>query len=196
MQTHKFTLNAVIVMLALTATGCDKNENSRLAEMAERHSQRQAEQSQQMAEQQKEVAEGSRRLVEADAKAREEMVALNRDVQAERVEIGQQRDALEVDRRQIAAQRHRDPIIAGAITGFGLLLACLMPLVLCWYLLHRRVEPTDDQAVAEVLIEDLVRQEPLLLPRMRSHRALDYRDDDDGETETPVDDSDDTGQPS
>lgn len=165
MRTHKLLLVRLIVAtLLMTATGCAENENKQLAEMAERHLDRQAEQNQQMAKLQQELAKGSRQMVEADAKAREEIVALHRDVQAERTEIGQQRDSLENDRRQIAEQRHRDPIIASAITSFGLLLACLLPLVLCWYLLHRPVEPADDSAVAEVLLEDLVADSPLLLP--------------------------------
>ena len=66
-------------------------------------------------------------------------------------------------------------IIAAAITNIGLLLACLLPLVLCWYLLTRRVEPADDQAVAEVLLEDLVADRPLLLPRTDGVRAIGLR---------------------
>ena len=58
------------------------------------------------------------------------------------------------------------------VTHTGLLLACLLPLVICWYLLHRRVEPADDQAVAEVLLEDLVTDRPLLLPPTGSTRAI------------------------
>jgi hypothetical protein len=65
-----------------------------------------------------------------------------------------------------------DPIIAAAITNAGLLLACLLPLILCWYLLHRPVEPADDQAVAEVLLDDLVADRPLLLPRTQYVRTI------------------------
>lgn len=166
-------------MLILTAIGCDDDENSRLAEMAERHLQRQAEQNRQMNELHREVAEGTRRLVEADAQTREEMAALAREVQAERAEVGQQRDLLESERRDLAAERRLAPIIAAAITNIGLLLACLLPLVLCWYLLQRRVEPADDQVVAEVLLNDLVTDRPLLLPRMDSTRAIGLRDNGD-----------------
>jgi hypothetical protein len=148
-----------------------------MVEMAEKHLDRQAEQGRQMAELQREVAEGSRRLVEADAEARQEMVALQREVQAERNEVGRQRDLLEGERRELAAKRRLDPIIAAAITNAGLLLACLLPLVLCCYLLQRRVEPADDQAVAEILLEDLVTDSPLLLPRSDGLRAIGMRDD-------------------
>lgn len=172
MQTHKMILMPIVAALMLTVIGCDEEENKRLAEMAERHLERQVEQSRQVTELQREVAEGSRRLVEADAQARQEMVALQREVQAERTEVGRQRDVLEGERRDLAAKRRLDPIIAAAITNIGLLLACLLPLVLCWYLLQRRVEPADDRAVAEVLLEDLVTDRPLLLPPADNVRAI------------------------
>ena len=160
MRTH--TLMPIILILIVMMIGCDRDENRRLAEMAERQLQRQAEQNRQNAELQQQVAEGSRQLVEADARAREGMVTLHRDVQAERSEIGRQRDRLEVERRDLAMQRKLNPIIAAAITNTGLLLACLLPLVLCWYLLHRPIEPADNQAMAELLLEDLVAERPLL----------------------------------
>lgn len=175
MQTRKLVLIPIVAALMLTAIGCDEEENKRLAEMAERHLERQAEQNRQVTELQREVAEGSRRLVEADAQARQEMVALQREVQAERSEVGRQRDLLEGERRDLAAKRRLDPIVAAAITNIGLLLACLLPLVLCWYLLQRRVEPADDQAVAEVLLEDLVSDRPLLLPLTDGVRAIGLR---------------------
>lgn len=171
MQTRTLLVIPIAAILMLTAIGCDENENKRLAEMAERHLDRQSEQNQRMSELQREVAEGSRRLVEADAKARKEMVALQREVQAERSEVGHQRDAMEDERRSLAATRRTDPIIATAITNIGLLAACLLPLVICWYLLHRRIDPADDQAVAEVLLEDLMTDTPLLLPRMEDQRG-------------------------
>lgn len=172
MQARQLILIPIAVMLMLTAIGCDEEENKRLAEMAERHLERQAEQSRQVAELQHEVAEGSRRLVEADAKARQEMVALQRAAQAERNEVGRQRDLLEGERRELATTRRLNPIIATAITNLGLLLACLLPLVLCWLLLQLRMEPADDQAVAEVLLDDLVADRPLLLPRSENVRAI------------------------
>jgi hypothetical protein len=150
--------------------GCEEEE--RLAEMAERHLERQAEQNRQMADLHKEVAEGTRQLVEADARAREEMVALQRNLQADQAAVGQQRDQLEGERRDLAAKRRLDPIIAAAITNLGLLAVCALPLVLCWYLLHPRVEPADAQIVAEVLLQDLVSDRPLLLPRPGAEHVI------------------------
>ena len=177
MQTHKLLVIPIVAILVLAMIGCDENENKRLAEMAERHLERQSEQNRRMSELQREVAEGARQLVEADAKAREEMVTLQLAAQAERSEIGRQRDTMEDERRHLATIRRLDPIIAAAITEFGLLAACLLPLVLCWYLLHRRIDPADDQVVAEGLLEDLMTDRPLLLPRMEDQRGTAHRVD-------------------
>jgi hypothetical protein len=152
----------------LTVNGCRTDENRRLAELAERQLERQSEQNRRLADMQHEVAEGSRRLVEADARARQDMVDLHRDLQTERSTVGQQRDALEEDRRNLAAQRHRDPIIAETIAQLGLLAASLLPLVVCWLLLRQPVEPADDREVAELLIADLAASEPVLLPKSPS----------------------------
>lgn len=168
MQTHKLIL---VMIPLLTAIGCN-DENRRLAEMAERHLERQAEQSRHVTDLQREVAEGSRRLVEADAKARQEFVALQREIQVSRSEVDQQRDLLAGERREMAAKRRMDPIVAAAIVNVGLILACLLPLVLCWLLLKSPVPLADDQAVAEVLLEDLVADRPLLLQATKDAPAI------------------------
>ena len=179
MQTDTRPILLIATMLILTVIGCNENENKRLADMAEKHLDRQAEQNRQMSELQHEVAQGTRLLVEADAKARQEIFALHREIQTERFEVGRQRDSLEDERRAIASQRHLAPIIAAAITNIGMLLVCLLPLILCWYLLHRPTEPADDRAVAEILLEDLVASKPLLLPPMQTNRAIGFREETD-----------------
>ena len=151
-----------LAITALTITGCPESEQKKLVEMAERHLEQQAEQSRRMGELQHQVAEGSRQLVEADAKARQEIVALQRDIQAERSEIGRQRDTLEAERRDLAAKRRLDPIIAEAIARTGMILACLLPLVLCWHLLKQPADQASDHEIAELLIGDLVADQPLL----------------------------------
>lgn len=157
--------------LILTVMGCD--DNARLAEMAERHLDRQAEQNRQMSELHRQVADGSRELVAADAKAREELAALQRDVQTERAETSRQRDELEKERKALAAERRQDPIIAAAITSVGLVLVCLLPLLIGWHLLRA---PTDDadRLIAEVLVEDLVSEHPLLTRASASPRVITY----------------------
>jgi len=162
MKTHKIAIAATGFMLLMMIAGCDENENARLAGMAEKNLDRQAEQNRQLAAMQREVAEGSRRLVEAGAAARNEMATLQRDAQAERTEIGRQRDMLEEERRELAGSRYLDPVVAAAIHATGLLLACLLPLVLCGYLLQRPVVPADDTAIAELLLHDLIVDQPLV----------------------------------
>jgi len=173
MAKHKWVILMIAPVVVLTAIGCDEDENSRLAAMAEKQLARQEENARRAHDLQREVAEGSRRLVEADAEARRELAAVQRSLQSEQSEIGRQRDQLEVERRDLAARRHLDPVIAEAILGIGTMLACLLPLILCWYLLQRPATPVDDSIVAEHLLEDLVVSRPLLLPpgirRITSH---------------------------
>ena len=84
-------------------------------------------------------------MVESDAAARSDWSSLHRDFQQMQTEAGRQRDQLEAERRAIADQRFRDPIIATVLTNVGLMLACLLPLVLGLYVLRgygkRRPQP-------------------------------------------------------
>ena len=154
--------NMVIVaaILVLAASGCRDDENKRLAEMAERNLERQAQQEVRNTELQHQVAEGTMRLVEADAAARETIAEIHRDVQAERQTLGAQRDRLEDERRQIAATRNRDPIIAESIKATGLLAAYLFPLLIAWQILRRSDAPDESAAVAELLLSDMVADRP------------------------------------
>ena len=165
---HAMSVTALLG-LVIGMSGCSKNE--RLAEMAEEHTRQQAAQNQQMAQLQQEIAQGATELIEANDRAREEVVAIQRDIQTERTAVGQQRDLLEEDRRRLAEQRRQDPIIAAAITQFGMVVACVLPLVVCWYLLHREPTQSDDATVTEVLIEDLIVERPLLLSAPSERRA-------------------------
>ncbi|HEX6986965.1 MAG TPA: hypothetical protein VF170_16425 [Planctomycetaceae bacterium] len=160
MTRHVPLLIPLMASILLT-TGCDRDE--RLARFAEQAAERQAEQNRRMAELQREVAAGSRQLVEADAKARTEFTELHRDLQSERSDIGKQRDALEAERREIASRRVTDPLIAAAVMDAGLLLACLLPLVLGWHLLRQADREPADALVTAVLLEDLIKDRPLLL---------------------------------
>jgi hypothetical protein len=163
MRRHPTRHAMILLGLMILLSGCDKDR--RLADLAEEHTRQQAAQNQHMAELQKEIAQGAKQLVEADSRAREGIIALQRDIQTERSEVGHQRDLLEEDRRQIAEQRHRDPIIAATIMQVGMVVACGLPLILCWYLLRREPVQADDTVVVELLLDDLVNESPVLLPR-------------------------------
>ncbi len=111
-----FVLLASLFFAALC--GCEEDELAKAAREAAKQS---AEQQRQLAQMQADVARGASQLVESDSKARTELAALQRDLQQDQAAIGRQRDQLETDRRQIAEQRHRDPL--AAIWNVGLLLA-------------------------------------------------------------------------
>ena len=147
MRTHPMLLIPLATIVILTTFGCNENENQRFADMSERHEQRQAEQNRQTADLQREV------------------VALQHDVQSELAEIGHQRDDLESERQSLASQRRWDSLVAAAITNIGLLLACLLPLVLAWLLLVRPPDTGDEQAIVEIMLDDLTAPKPLLLNR-------------------------------
>lgn len=181
MKNFRTTATLVAVTATVLVSGCEEPDD-KVARMADENARRQAAQNQRMAELQQEVAAGSRALVEADARAREEFIALQRQVQAERAEVGRQRDELEAERRA-------DPIVAAALANLGIVLACLLPLVLCWYLLRQPPRDDEDRVVSELLIREIVAEEPRLLPPVGSRslgvRAPDAGDDSDGEPGQP-----------
>ncbi len=149
-------------LMLLALVGCEEEE---LAEAAREAAKQSAEQQRQLVQLQAEVARGANELVEADAKARTELTALQRDLQQDQAEVGRQRDQLENDRRDMASQRHRDPLMAAAITNIGLILACLLPLLLCVFILRTvRDPPTSEDALTELLVDEIVAEKPLLLP--------------------------------
>jgi hypothetical protein len=148
--------------------GCDEDE--RLARMAQEATERQAEQNKAMAEVSRDSVQASGRLVEAEAKARQELLTMQRELHDQQAEIARQHDRLEEERRELAGQRRWDSLIAAAITSTGLILACLAPLWVCWYLLRAARDETDDAIVAEVLIAELASEEPKLLPPFAEDR--------------------------
>lgn len=183
----------LVALLTLAIVGCT-NSDERLVEMAREHAARQAESQRQMTDLQKQVAEGSRQLVESDAKARENLTTLQYDLRTDQAEIGHQRDQLENDRREIATQRHRDPIVAAVLMDIGIALACLLPLALGIYVLRSACRADEsDSAVAELLVQELVAAEPRILlpdrssfPRLENRNADLQSDDTDHDRDRPA----------
>jgi hypothetical protein len=162
MRDHLWMLTIGTFLVSLV--GC-AGEGERVAQVAREAAQRQAEQNRQMALLQNQVAEGSRRLVEAEANARAEITAMQRDLQQSQAEVGRQRDLLEAERRQIAAERYWDGIVGNSIMAGAMLLACVLPLLLCWALLRSSSHDGEtDAALAEFLAQELVSAHPMLLP--------------------------------
>jgi hypothetical protein len=157
------------IILLLTMIGCQSSTDDRLVELAREHAERQAESQRQMTDLQKQVAAGSRQLVEADAKARGELTSLQHDLRSDQADIGHERDKMEAERREIAANRYRDPIVAAFIMDIGIVLACLLPLIVAVYVLwSARRAGESDSAVAELLVQELIASEPMLLFHDRS----------------------------
>jgi VIT1/CCC1 family predicted Fe2+/Mn2+ transporter len=160
-KTARCPNGTVLAVISLIAIGCSSGDE-RLVELSRQSDERQAEQNRVVANNDRQVLEATHKLVEADAKSRSEYNELHRQIESERSGVNQQRDALEQERRQIALERSRDPIIAESIQAAAGLIAAILPLLVCLFLLRGLFSRTDDEALAEVLIEDLVSQRPLL----------------------------------
>ena len=104
----------------------------------------------------------TQKLVETDAKARHENAELHRGIEAGRADINKQRDLLERERREIANQRHRDPIVAESIKAAVALLVAALPLVVCLFILRGLFQKFEDEAMVDLLVEELISQQPLL----------------------------------
>jgi hypothetical protein len=150
---------ALVIFVALSGCGqAPDYRDQRLADFAQRSTSEQVQQNARMAE-----------LVQRDAESRRELLATHQEfttqLNRQQSVIDAGRDRLEQDRRDIAQQRHRDPIIAATLQNVGLLMACLVPLLLAglivWQMKHQ--EP-DHAAVAELLVCELTSDTPLFLP--------------------------------
>jgi hypothetical protein len=166
------------------AGGCE-GDSGRLADYAQNSVEQQTRQNDQIArqnlevtQQNRQVAEGAQKLVAADAQARQELMTAQKSLQeglhVERMTLDQQRQGLEDDRRQIARERYWEPLVAEAIGGFAVLLACLLPLVICAYVLRSLQTETGDEAILnELLVTELMSERPqLLLPPANRPAAL------------------------
>lgn len=165
------------LMLSLLAVGsCNSTETPKLAEDLLRQ---QSAQQRSLTEQSKALSESSGKLVEADSKSRKELVELQSRVQtqieAQRQVVQQQRDSLEEERRAIATQRHRDPLVAGAIMQAVTLAIAALPIFLLILIIRSMRNEPNEFPLADVLITDLASEQPLLIPlvlRDESGKAL------------------------
>jgi hypothetical protein len=182
------TMVAAVLLLA-TIGGCGRSADERLADFAERtmseqikRNDRMADQSQAVVAESHQLAETAKELVARDAEARRELIAAQQELtsqlneQQSAIHTGHQQ--LEQDRREIAEQRHRDPIVAAMIQNIGLTLACLLPLVVAVFVIRQmQLQEPDHAAVAELLILEMTADEPRLLPGPMSQRhALNHDD--------------------
>jgi predicted small lipoprotein YifL len=196
------------VLLLTTIVGCGRSPDERLADFAQqtmseqvRQNDRMADQSQAVVAESHQLAETAKELVEHDAEARRELIAAQQELTSQL--NGQQsaiytgHEQLEQDRREIAEQRHRDPIIAAVIQDFGLFIACLLPLVVAVFVIRQmQSQEPDHAAVAELLVLELTADEPRLLPGPMSQRhALTHDDPEEAQHALIAGDSTDAVEP-
>lgn len=178
------TLILPITALMVATLGCDADH--RVAEVATDAAQRQAEQNEEMIRLNREVAENNQRLIEADSQSRQEVIQVQRDlierdaegrqqlnamqrevqtaVNQERSSLDRQHEKLDDERRDIVQDRRWDSVLGSAIAGFGVILACLTPVVLAVYLLHsiHNQEPSDAE-LTELLLQEIGSDRSVLL---------------------------------
>lgn len=150
-------MSGMAAVLLMILAGCETNE-AKLSRQTER-----------LVDLQTDVAESASQLVESDSAARSDWITLQGDLEAQRLEVGRQRDLLEDDRRRMASQRLTESLLAAAIPTAGLLIACALPLVICWLLLCRSDKDDGAEAVFSILLDDLAADSPRLLAPPSSH---------------------------
>ena len=164
------------VLLLANIAGCGRSPDERLADFAQqtmteqiKQNDRMADQSQAVVEESHQLAEAAKALVEHDAEARRELIAaqteLTSQLNSQQATIYAGHHRLEQDRRLIADQRHRDPIVAAVIQNFGLVIACLLPLLVSVFVIRQmQSQEPDHAAVVELLTLELTSEQPRLLP--------------------------------
>jgi hypothetical protein len=155
------------LLVAVGVIGCSSSDE-RFVELAQQSVARQAEQNHEIAQQSQKVAETTHELVQADARARAELIeaqrSLEESLQAARSKLDNERDKLELDRQALATAKEREPIVASAIWSAALLVAVVLPLVLCIYLIRTVGTDAPSHDLAELLVYELTSEQSLLLP--------------------------------
>ena len=142
------------------------------------------------AEARKELLQLQRELVDADAEARKDLQAIHAEIvqrdadgrreldelhrqthaaTTSRIQaVDQQRDLLEQERRKIAEERARAPVVAEAVRFGAGLIVCLTPLVVVVYLLRcLGSAEAVDAATLSVLVDEITSDQPRLFRSQR-----------------------------
>jgi hypothetical protein len=148
-------LKTTIVLLALLVitSGCE-NDSSQVAQVAQEAARRQGEQSLEMARLNREIAAGTKRLVDGQADAAQHWQTMEQKVH-------EQRDELESERRQQAETRQRDSLLAPVLVTLGVLLLCCLALLICWQLLARLANETQETTITQLLLDEVICQSRL-----------------------------------
>jgi hypothetical protein len=157
----------------LIITGCSSPDEQAI-QNDRRHTELLAGQSAAVVQVSGQLATGAKELVSRDAAARQELITAQNQSQVllheERVSIDRQREALDGERRMLADQRQRDPILAATLQGAVELVACLSPLLLVAYALRQLGRSNRATAqLAEFLLNELTSSQPKLLAPSSEH---------------------------
>ena len=154
--THRiFTILTLVVLVAALTTGCDEDQNARVAKVALEATRQQADQNREMA-----------RVNQTVAEARQELVKLNHVVQSERGGLNAQRDQLEAERKAIARQRRTESWVGPLLRSSGMLLVAGLAIGFCWSLIFGlRKSDAADAELNELLICELASERPSILPQ-------------------------------
>jgi hypothetical protein len=156
-----------LALIALVAmTGC----NDEATNIAREASNRQAAQNRQMAELQQEVTRGTHELVKSDAAAREKILAVHRDLQQERQQLGESWNDLESERQQVDRRRRSDSVWQALVTIIlgSLVVAAFFRFL--WQLLAHGNQPLDAE-ITELLVEHLLPDMPQELGNAKCSQA-------------------------
>ncbi len=93
-------------------------------------------------------------------------LALQREIQQERTEVGHQRDLLEADRREWNEQERGDHLLASIITSSVLVLCCALPLVAVVLLLWPQTNEPASTTENQVLLAEVIAQSQPRGPRI------------------------------
>ena len=145
----------IALSLLLLTIGCSDERQLR---------QWQQQQVEQLLEQTHQNAEAARALVEADTKARQELVAMQHDLQSDQHELGRQRDSLDADRKEVTQARERVPLLAMALQGLAGLLLCGAALAVCVYLLRGLSNDTGAEELEDLLVLEVAGESQLFSP--------------------------------
>jgi hypothetical protein len=144
---------ATHAMLLAATLGCRDDT----VQIAREGAERQAEQNRTMAALQERVTSGTRDLVAGEAAAREQGLSLQRDLQAQRARIADREDALDAERRAMAAIRRTESVWAAILPASGGVVMAIVALAFAWLVIHGL--KTGDDALApscQVLVDFLI----------------------------------------
>lgn len=147
----KHILQALVPLVLLLA-GCG---DERVVKVAREADDRQAKQNEQIA-----------RVVNEETAFRQQAAKLQNDLRADQAVIAQQRDQLEIERKQLASQREWAAFYTPLLETIGVVAVVVAVLGYCSFVVVYGLRRGGDHEMNELLLDDLVSHQPVLLPRL------------------------------